>query len=342
MTLAVVLLAAGHGTRMRSRKQKILHEVAGQPMISHVLAAAESVADTPPVVVIAPGDDAVRALLDGRARFAFQDQPLGTGHATLMAASLLQGRSAQALVTYGDMPLLRSETMRRLAAAQAESEAAIAMLTVMGASDSTFGRVLRDANGDVLEIVEVAQARRRPDGEAVLAIPEHNAGVYCFAADWLWQHLRALPLRQARRGPEYYLTDMVGLAVSQGRRVVALVADDADEGLGAGTRAELAAVEAALRRRVNRRWLEAGVTLMDPDATYIEPTVTIGQDTVIWPNCHLQGATVVGEGCVVGPNTILRNARLGAGARVEASVLTDAAIAAGAVVGPFEHLRGEP
>lgn len=317
MTLAVVLLAAGHGTRMNSRRQKVLHEVGGKPMVMHPFEAAEAVADVKPVLVIGAGESGVKALLGERAVYVVQEERLGTGHATMMAREALEGKAEQVLVAYGDMPLLQQKTMAALAAKQAETGAALALLVVEGEPESSFGRVLRDESGGVLEIVEVAQARRRSDAEAVLNVREHNAGVYCFDGDWLWRNIAQLPLRQARSGPEYYLTDMVGLAVDQGRRVEMVVAEDGDEGLGAGTRREMVAVERALRRRVNERWMDAGVTLVDPDSTYIDAGVQIGQDTVIWPNSFLQGNTVVGENCVVGPNVILRDVTLADGCRVE-------------------------
>lgn len=317
MTLAVVLLAAGHGTRMNSRRQKVLHEVGGKPMVMHPFEAAEAVADVKPVLVVGAGESGVKALLGERAMYVVQEERLGTGHATMMAREALEGKADQVLVAYGDMPLLQQKTMAALAAKQAETGAALALLVVEGEPESSFGRVLRDESGGVLEIVEVAQARRRPDAEAVLNVREHNAGVYCFDGDWLWDNIARLPLRQARSGPEYYLTDMVALAVEQGRRVEMVVAEDGDEGLGAGTRQEMVAVERALRRRVNERWMDAGVTLVDPDSTYIDAGVQIGQDTVVWPNSFLQGNTVVGENCVVGPNVILRDVTLADGCRVE-------------------------
>ena len=283
--LAVILLAAGQGTRMNSRKQKILHEVGGRPMVLHAFLAAAAVADRPPVLVVSPdaggpGEDGVAALIGDRAEYVVQPEALGTGHATRMAADALRGQAEQVIVTYADMPLLRAETLRRLAAAQRESGAAVALLTVPGGPESSFGRVVRDGRGRVAEIVEVAEARRRPNAAELLAITELNAGVYCFHGDWLWANIGALPVREARRGREYYLTDLIEMAVGQRREVVAVASHDPDEGLGAGTRAEMVEVERAFRRRVNAHWLACGVTLVEPDATYIGPDVTIGQRCV--------------------------------------------------------------
>jgi bifunctional UDP-N-acetylglucosamine pyrophosphorylase / glucosamine-1-phosphate N-acetyltransferase len=242
-------------------------------------------------------------------------------------------------MTYGDMPLLHRETMRRLADKQAETGAAVVLLAGEGETSSTFGRVFRNADGQVTDIIEVAEARRRPDGEQILAIRELNVGVYCFNAEWLWAALPELPLRQARGNPEYYLTDTIPMAIRQGRRAEAVLSADPDESLGAGTRQELVAVEKAFRRRANRRVLAAGVTLVDPDSTYIDPDVTIGQDTVIWPNTYLQGQTAVGEDCVIGPNAILRDARVGNGCTIEQSVIEGITIADGEIIRPFMHLR---
>jgi bifunctional UDP-N-acetylglucosamine pyrophosphorylase/glucosamine-1-phosphate N-acetyltransferase len=296
---------------MQSRKQKILHEVGGRPMVEHVFRAAQAVADLPPVLVVGPGEDGVRALLGDKATYVVQPEQLGTGHAARMAAAVLEGQAAQVLITYADMPLLRPETMEELATRQRETGAALAMLSGIGPPESTFGRVVRGTDDRVLEVVEVAEARRRPDGEALLAISELNIGVYCFDASWLWANIPHLPLRQARRGEEYYLTDLVEMAAGQGLPIAAIVEEDPEEVLGAGTRAELAAVEKAFRRRTARHWLNHGVTLVDPEATYIDPDVVIGLDTVIWPNTFLQGTARIGEGCKIGPNTILREVTVG-------------------------------
>ncbi|WP_343397312.1 NTP transferase domain-containing protein [Promineifilum sp.] len=324
--IAVILLAAGQGVRMNSRKQKILHEVGGRPMVLHAFLAAEAAADLPPVLVVGPGESGVQALIGDRAIYVVQPEALGTGHATMMAADALRGRAEQVIVTYGDMPLLRARTMCRLVNAQRESGATVVLLSVSGEASSSFGRVVRDEAGQVREIVEVAEARRRPDAAGLLAISELNAGVYCFDGDWLWDNIGDLPLRQARRGPEYYLTDLVEMAVTQGRAVEAVLTDDPDEGLGAGTRAEMVAVERAFRRRINDYWLGNGVTLVEPDATYIGPDVVIGPDTVIWPNTFLQGRTTIGEECVIGPNAIVRDSTVGDRCRIEQLLIEEIAV----------------
>jgi bifunctional UDP-N-acetylglucosamine pyrophosphorylase/glucosamine-1-phosphate N-acetyltransferase len=338
--LAIVILAAGHGTRMNSKKNKILHEVGGSPMVELVFESSLAVADRPPVVVVGPEDDAIRSLIGDRAAYVEQPQQMGTGHATKMATEALRGKSRQVLVTYADMPLLRSTTMDRLAQKQEHSQATIVLLTVMGDSTSTFGRVLRNDVDLVTEIVEVAEAKRRPNAQELLAIGELNAGVYCFDSEWLWTNLPNLPLRQARDRDEYYLTDMVELAVSQGLAVEAIIVDDPDECLGAGTRQELAIVEKAFRRRINESWMADGVTMLDPEVTYIDKTVTIGHDTILWPNTYLFGATHIGDGCSIGPNALIRDATIGHGCHIEQAVVENVTLEDRTVVQPFNYIRG--
>lgn len=339
MTLAIIILAAGQGSRMLSKKQKILHEVGGKPMVQHLFDTAVSLTTIPPVLIIGKGGDGVRQLFGSRAQYAVQEEQLGTGHATQMARPLLAGMADQVIVTYADMPLLQAPTLQKLADLQAETGTAVTLLSVMGSPESSFGRVVRDENGRVSEILEIAQAKRRPNAADLLAISEQNGGVYCFAADWLWDNIDKLPLRQARSGPEYYLTDMIELAVQQNQGVAAIATHDANECLGAGTRAEMVAVEKAFRRRANNRWLAQGVTIVDLDSTYIDPDVTIGQDTVIWPNSYLQGLTAVGQDCVIGPNTILRDTAVGNGCHIEQAVVEGMVLSPGTAVEPFTVMR---
>lgn len=331
MSLAAVILAAGQGTRLKSALPKVLHRLGGQPLVRHAIAAAQAVTGAPPVLVVGHGAEAVRAELGETVRYAVQAEQLGTGHAVRQAEALLRGQCRRVLVTYADMPLLRAETLQRLVDVQDRNPGPLTLLTVRAPELKDFGRIVRDAQGRVVAIVEAAQATPEQ-----LAIPEVNPGAYCFDADWLWDALARLPL--SPKG-EYYLTDLVGMAIAEGRPVEAVLADDVAETIGINTRAQLAEAEVGLRRRVNARWLAAGVTLIDPATTYIETTVTLGPDTVIWPNTHLQGATTVGAGCVLGPNTIVRDTVIGDECQVECSVLEGAWLGRGVAVGPFAHLR---
>jgi len=331
MSLAVVILAAGQGTRLKSSTPKILHRLGGQLLAEYVLAAARAVTEQPPALVVGHGAEAVRAALGDRVVYVTQAEPLGTGHAVRQAEPLLRGESDLVLVMYADMPLLMGETLRALVETQKHNPGPLTMLTFVSPRPSDFGRVVRDARGDVAGIVEVAQAT--PEQRR---ITELNVGFYCFRADWLWGALPRLPL--SPKG-EYYLTDVVALAVAEGGRVAAVTTDDEAETLGINTRAQLAQAEAALRQRLNEKWMEAGVTLIDPATTYIEPTAQLGRDTVVWPNTHIQKGSVIGENCVIGPNTIIRDTTIGNDCHIECSVLEGAFLADEVHLGPFAHLR---
>jgi bifunctional UDP-N-acetylglucosamine pyrophosphorylase/glucosamine-1-phosphate N-acetyltransferase len=331
MNLAVVILAAGQGTRMKSSRPKVLHRLGGQPLVEYALAAAQSLTDQRPVLVIGHGADAVRSALGERVVYVAQAEQLGTGHAVQQAAPVLAGRCDHVLVTYGDMPLLQPSTLRALVETQARNPGPLTMLTVISEDLRDFGRVVRSPDGPVHAIVEETQAT--PEQKR---ITELNAGAYCFKADWLWDALPRLPL--SPKG-EYYLTDLVHLAVADGGRVEAVTIADETEVIGINTRAQLAEAEAALRQRVNERWMAEGVTLIDPATTYIEPSAQLGRDTVVMPNTHIQGRSLIGEDCVIGPNTILRDTTIGDRCQVECSVLEGAFLADEVTMGPFARLR---
>lgn len=338
--LMVVVLAAGKGTRMNSKQQKILHAVGGKPMVQHVFESATRLSGHAPVMVVGPGERGVQDLLGDAARYVVQAEQLGTGHATQMAQTLLAGQSDQVIVTYGDMPLTRDETLANLAKVQKDSGAAVVILTMRGEASSSFGRIYRQDN-KIIEIVEVAEAKQRENSAELLAIRELNVGIYCFSAEFLWENIANLPLRQARSGQEYYLTDMVGIAVEQGLLVESVTTSDASEALGAGTRAELVAVERAFRDRAVTRCFAAGVTVVDPATTYIDPDVIIGKDSIIWPNTHIQGNSVIGEDCVLGPNSVIRSAEIGNGCIIEQSVVENIVIEDNTWVPPFTHAYPE-
>ena len=332
MNISAVILAAGQGTRMRSDLPKVLHTLVGRPLAWHALETARQVTGAQPVMVIGHGAQAVRQSLgEEAAQFVLQSPQLGTGHAVMQAEPLLRGRADLVLVTYADMPLVRPETLRALVAAHQRGRGPVSLMTVIAADPRGFGRIVRDGAGQVVAIVEEAQASPEQ-----LTIRELNASVYCFSADWLWPALPRIPL--SPKG-EYYLTDLIGLAVADGLPVQALVADDPAEMIGINTRVHLAEAEALLRRRINQHWMLQGVTLVNPEATYIEPGVTIGQDTLIWPNTYLHGATVIGARCELGPNTIIHDSQVGDACTILASVLEGARLEDHVEVGPFARLR---
>ena len=331
MKTSAVLLAAGQGTRMKSALPKVLHPLLGRPMIFYGLDTLRNVTGTNPVAVIGHGAEAIRQAVGEAAEFVIQEPQLGTGHAVQQAQSLLQGNADQILVTTADMPLLTEETLRCVVQAQSENSGPITMLTLLAEDPRGFGRVVRTAGNRVLEVVEEAQAT-----EEQRQIRELNASVYCFNSDWLW---RSLPRITLSPKGEYYLTDLIAIAAQDGLAVRALVAENPHETIGINTRVHLAEAEAYLRQRINRDWMLAGVTLIDPATTYIEPGVRIGQDTLIWPNTYLQGNSTIGEACVLGPDTLVRDTSVGNRCRVSSSVLEMAFVEDDVDIGPFAHLR---
>ncbi len=331
--VTAVILAAGQGTRMRSNLPKVLHRLAGKPLIQHALSYAALVTTEKPVVVIGHGAESVREAVGDAARFVIQDRQLGTANAVQAAEPLLRGDDGLVVVFYGDMPLFLPETLRGLVEAQQNNLGPLSMLTMRLENSHGFGRIIRGPDGMVREIVEEAQATPEQ-----LAIQELNVGAYCFDSKWLWPALERIKL--SPKG-EYYLTDSIAIAAQDGLPVEALPVSAPEEAIGINNRAHLAEAESILRRRTNASWLITGVTMIDPDTTYIDPSVVIGQDSVLWPNTHLQGNCHIGEGCEIGPNAILRNAQLGDRCKVISSIIEDTQLPDGAEVGPFEHLQGK-
>lgn len=333
MKISSVVLAAGHGTRMKSELPKMLHPLAGRPLVMHALSAAAALTKEPPVVVVGFGEDSVRKAVGSAARFAVQEKQLGTANAVQAAEPLLGNEPGLILVTYADMPLLKSETLRHLVAMQIDNPGPITMLSVVLDDPHGFGRVIRGADGSVQAIVEEAVANPEQ-----LAVRELNASAFVFRAQWLWPALRKV--RISPKG-EYYLTDLVEIAVSEGQQVRAFCTPDATEAVGVNTRVHLAEVEAILRRRINTAWMQAGVTMLDPETTYVEPEVEIGRDTLIYPNTWLRGKTRIGEKCTLGPNTMVVNSQVGAGCTLTAAILEDTEIAAMTHLEPYTYLKGE-
>lgn len=333
MSLSVVILAAGKSTRFRSSIPKVLHPLGERPMIDYSLRLAEALSSRLPVVVVGEEtQEAIEAWAGDRADYVYQEKRLGTGHAVLQARELLEGKTDCVITLYGDMPLLQQETLEALIRLRRNNSAAMAMVTVIRDNPRGFGRVLRDENGHVLRVVEEPEATPEQ-----LAIRELNAGIYVYKSDFLWPNLPRLE-PSAEKG-EIYLTDMVELAVKAGHRVADLVLDDPTETMGVNTRVDFAAALAALRRRINERWMLDGVTLIDPATTYIGPKVRIGKDTVIYPNTTLRGETLIGENCEIGPNSLVENTEVGSHCRVISSVLEEAVMEDNSDIGPFSHLR---
>jgi bifunctional UDP-N-acetylglucosamine pyrophosphorylase/glucosamine-1-phosphate N-acetyltransferase len=329
--IATVILAAGKGTRMKSDKAKVLHSIGGKPMVLRSVETAEQLSNERPTVVVGRDSESVQALLGDRAQFVLQESLLGTGHAVMQAESLLRGAADLVAVYYADMPLLRPETIQRLIAGQRDHTGPVTLLTTIQDDPRGFGRIIRNADGAVIDIVEERECTPEQ-----LQIKELNVGVYCFRADWLWDNLHKL---RTHSNGEYYLTDTIPLAASQGLPALGLSHDDLDELIGINTRVHLSEAEAALRRRRNRHWMLNGVTMLDPNTVYIGDDVSIGQDTVILPNTHILGKTTIGTNCVIGPNSYLIDCTVGDDCEVEASVIEQSTLEDHVEMGPFCHLR---
>lgn len=334
MRISAVILAAGQGTRMRSSLPKVMHPLLGQPIIWYSINAAQLATGTKPTIVIGHGADQVRIITQESANYVIQEQQLGTGHAVQQAKSSLSGKTDYVLVTAADMPLLTSDTFHNLIQIHTTDSAPdtpITMLTLVSDDSHGFGRIIRNENGDVVSIVEEAVATPEQ-----LAIQEYNASVYCVSADWLWDALPRIPI--SPKG-EYYLTDIVSIAVEDNLSVRALIINDPTETIGINTRVHLAEATEVMRKRINTHWMLCGVTIMDPQTTYIEPSVDIGQDTVIWPNSYLQGNSTIGQACTLGPNTVLIDSNIGDRCEIKASVIEYAVVEDDVRIGPFAHLR---
>ena len=332
MKVTAVLLAAGQGTRMKSSLPKVLHPLCGKPMVWHVIEALKPATTEKPVVVIGHGAGQVKKYLGDTADCVLQEPQLGTGHAAMQAESSLKNKTDFVIVTYADMPLLRGETFKRLAETQRLNPGPFSLLTVTSDDPRGFGRILRNRDGTVSAIVEEYVATPEQQN-----IKELNVGAYCFRADWLWDALHRIS-KNHKKG-EYYLTDVVELAVKENLPVQAVLHDDFSETIGINTRVHLSEAEAAMRARINREHMLNGVSMMNPGSTYIDVGVKIGKDTTIMPNTYLQGDTEIGEGNVIGPNTIIRDSRIGNRCRVLASVLEGALLEDDVDMGPFARLR---
>ncbi len=331
-----IVLAAGLGKRMRSKKPKALHEIAGRPMLLHVLQTARDAFESTSrharfVVVVGHGAEQVQTILDDKVQCVRQAEQLGTGHAVAQAEAAAKD-AAHVLVLNADVPLVTADTIASLIATHREADADLTFLTACIDEPRGQGRLRRDPSGRPVAIVEEADA-----SASALAGNEVNVGVYCFRGEWLWPRLSRIERSTAG---EYYLTDLIEMAASAGAKVVAEAATDPIEALGINDRAQLAQAEAVVRERIRQRHMLAGVTIVDPATTYIDADVTIGADTTLQPNTSLLGKTAVGEDCVIGPDSRIVDSTIGHRCRVVSSVVEQSTLEDEVSVGPFSHLRG--
>lgn len=332
--LGVILLAAGLGKRMKSSLPKILHPLGGKPLLHYSLSVAQHLKAIKIAVVVGHGAERVRQACSGsEVAWVVQEKQLGTGHAVLCAREIYRQFAGDLLILSGDVPFITKQTVEALLAHHRKEKAVLTLLTACIDRPAGYGRILHDGRGAIVGIVEERDATG-----AQKEIKEVNAGIYAVSAPFLFPALERIA-NQNEQG-EYYLPDIVDIALQDGARVCAVQVENPREITGINTREELALMEKSLQERINRRWMVAGVTLKDPQTTYIDEEVVIGKDTFIGPNTHLLGRTVVGERCRIDGSAYLTDAQLSDDVHLRFSVvLSNCRIEDGAIIGPFAHLR---
>lgn len=332
MYLETLILAAGKGTRMKSKMPKVLHKVCGKPMLQYVIEAAKKTGSTREVVVIGSGAELVRKTFSGVVEFVLQKEQLGTGHAVLSAKENFANSKGTLLILCGDTPLLTSELLKNFTEAHESSGCAATVLTAEMPDATGYGRVLHEDDGSFKKIVEHKDAT-----EDQKKIREVNAGVYCFDVQKLFAALEKVGNDNAQG--EYYLPDVLPILKAEGNKVGVFKAEYCIETIGINTRAQLAAADKAIRMRKQKSLMEAGITIIDPNTTFIEDNVVIGQDTIIRPNTYIEGNTVIGEDCEIGPNVRLSDMKVGNRVKVQFSYCHESEILDGVTLGPYVHIR---
>jgi len=325
-----IVLAAGLSTRMRSRTPKVLHPVAGRPLVTHILKTLRAVGARP-LVVLSKESAAAGELFDEGTRLAIQEEARGTGDAVRVGLAAANGDHGIAFIVYGDTPLLRPETLTRMRALVRRGDAPLVLLAGEVGTDNAYGRVVRDERGDVERIVETRLATIEEK-----KLKESNLGAY--AADLDWLRVAVERLRPNDTG-EIFLTDLVAEARREGKRVAVHLTDDPEEGIGVNTRADLATAEAVMRKRIRDQHMLAGVTFRDPDSCQVDSDVRIAADVVIERGTILEGQTSIGAGSRVGPYAVLRDTTVGERCKVENSTLEGATLEDDVRIGPYSHLR---
>ena len=332
MQIQTVVMAAGEGTRMRSKKSKVLHEVCGRTLLDWAIHAAPESTQRP-IVIVGRNEGQVRAKYADGIVYAVQSERLGTGHAVMMAKEAILASEADCvLIIAGDMPLFRQQMLADLCRDVLENRADACVLTAILEDPTGYGRVLRDAQGHITGVVEQKDATQEQ-----LAIREVNVSGYCVKKNVLLDALSKLDNNNAQH--EYYLTDIIYHMVAAGCTVLPVIADDPDACLGINDRMQLAQAEKKMRARINEAHMRNGVTLLDPETTLIEADVTIGQDTVVEPGCVLKNGTVIGENCRILGASRIENSLIRDGATVLLSVLYNAQVEEGECVGPFAVIK---
>lgn len=327
-----VVLAAGKGTRMKSSRHKVLHTIGGKSMIEHILDVLEAVKVDETFIVVSEHGEEVIERVKGRATPVLQTEQLGTAHALLMAESHLSQKGGVTLVLNGDTPFVTKETIEGLLRRHEDLAAHATLLSTELENPYGYGRVITNEMGEVERIVEEKEAT----GEE-RKIREVNVGFYAFDTSVIFPLLHRIG-NENEKG-EYYLTDLFSLLRKEGKRILSYHTDDRDETISINDRVALSRAEKSYRRRINEKWMREGVTMEDPDRTYIEADVRIGRDTVLYAGTRLKGNTVIGEGCLIGPDADITDSAIGSGVTIQHSIIVESRVAAHATVGPFAYLR---
>ncbi|MFC7322318.1 bifunctional UDP-N-acetylglucosamine diphosphorylase/glucosamine-1-phosphate N-acetyltransferase GlmU [Halobacillus campisalis] len=327
-----VVLAAGQGTRMKSKLYKVLHPVCGKPMVQHVVDQLNKLELNELITVVGFGAEKVQDQLGEDSHYVVQKEQLGTGHAVQQADDILAEREGITVVACGDTPLLTEETLQNMMDHHIETEAKATILTAHAEDPSGYGRVIRGGNGQVERIVEQKDASKEEQ-----AVQEINTGTYCFDNKYLFESLKNVSNDNVQG--EYYLPDVIEILKNQGEVISAYQTPDFSESLGVNDRVALSKAEKLMKQRINEQHMRNGVSLVDPDNTYIGPDVTIGQDVTIYPGSILNGSTSIENDAVIGPHSTIENCHIGAETTVKQSVATDSRIGARVQVGPFAHIR---
>ncbi|HBS92022.1 MAG TPA: bifunctional UDP-N-acetylglucosamine diphosphorylase/glucosamine-1-phosphate N-acetyltransferase GlmU [Erysipelotrichaceae bacterium] len=326
---SAIVLAAGKGTRMKSSKNKVMHEVLGKPMIGHVVDRLSSIDVDEVVMVVGHQASAIQDYLKDRVIYAMQEPQQGTGHA-VMQATALEGKSGDTLILYGDCPLISVETMKTMF--EHNQGKALTVLTAVLEDPAQYGRIVRDEQGNILKIVEYKDAN---DEER--KIKEINTGIYCVSNELLFKHLADLTNDNVQK--EYYLTDLVEIFAKHRYDVQGLVVEDINEVMGVNDRFDLLKASNWLQNKINTRLMQEGVTFIDPTATYVDEDVVIGEDTILYPNVYITSGSVLGKRNEILPNTMIHNSQIGDDNVIDSSRIMDSRIDNDVTVGPFAHLR---